>query len=288
MYPESCKLNDNFTSTTQTQIGVFKQFIDTDIIYVIDRETNSYGKQQLNSEYPSKSRIKLWYDTNQQEMYAFLWILIVMAHSHAIVLNLLDTLDSKKGHIVYADNFYSSIELTKTLYSMKILYCGTLKANRRGIPEGFVYKIKRGETIGKEKENVKIIRWMDKHPVLMISSDPTHNTNAIPTGKTNRNGDAALKSKSVIDYNKAKKIDVFLSHSTQKIFKMVPESCIRANFGYNSSKCMGTLAEHLVVQTPIQEGVVREINKKHTHTFLKPDGAGRKWQNVCKDCNGRL
>ncbi|KAJ8882656.1 hypothetical protein PR048_014468 [Dryococelus australis] len=64
---------------------------------------------------------------------------------------------------------------------MKILYCGTLRVNRRGIPQGFANKMKWGENI------VKILTRMDKHSVLMISSDPTHNTNMIP------------------DYNKAKK-----------------------------------------------------------------------------------
>ncbi|KAJ8887390.1 hypothetical protein PR048_013605, partial [Dryococelus australis] len=73
----------------------------------------------------------------------------------------------------------------------------------------------------------------------------------VPTGKTNRNGDTILKPKCMKDYKAKKK---------------------------------GQLVEHLAVQTPFQEVVVREINKKRTHTILKPNGAGRKRRKICKGC----
>ncbi|KAJ8895534.1 hypothetical protein PR048_000870 [Dryococelus australis] len=156
--------------------------------------------------------------------------------------------------------------------------------------------MKRGEILGKEKENVKIIRWMDKCPVLMISSDSTHNTNIIPKGKTNRNGDC------MTDYNTTKNgVDLReLRKSLKWYWKVELEQilCTRVVNAwvvyYISDKKLGIkkfrrqLAEHLVVQTPIREGVAQEINKKCTHTFLKPDGTGPKRRKVCMGCYDRL
>ncbi|KAJ8867017.1 hypothetical protein PR048_032879, partial [Dryococelus australis] len=162
---------------------------------------------------------------------------------HAIVLNLLDTLDPKEEHI-------------------------HIDGKQTRIPEGFANKMKRVLIIGKEKENVKIIRWTDKHLVLMVSSDPTHYTNVIPTRKTNIHGDAVLKSKSVIDYNKVKKgMDL-----SDEMSYCHTAAVVRTFGGANTySRRCGS-----------------RNKQKNTHTFLKLDEAGRKRQKVCKDCYNRL
>lgn len=107
-----------------------------------------------------------------------------LGHSHEIVLQLLEIIDPKEGRIIYGDNFYSSIPLVENLYKQKMLYCGTLRSNRKGIPKDLLKKIKRGEVIGKERNGVKIIKWVDKRPVMMITSDPNHDATLISTGNT--------------------------------------------------------------------------------------------------------
>lgn len=44
--------------------------------------------------------------------------------------------------------------------------------------------MKKNEIIGKQNDIVKIIKWVDKRPVLMISSDPSHDASLISTGNT--------------------------------------------------------------------------------------------------------
>lgn len=110
-----------------------------------------------------------------------------LGHSLKIVHKLLEILDLE-GRILYADNFYSSIDLVRQLYELKMLYCGTLRSNRKGIPPIFNNKkgkkMKKNEIIGKQNDIVKIIKWVDKRPVLMISSDPSHDASLISTGNT--------------------------------------------------------------------------------------------------------
>lgn len=106
-----------------------------------------------------------------------------LGHSHEIVLKLLEIIEEpKEGRIIFGDNFYSSIPLAEYLYQQKMFYCGTLRSNRRGIPKELHKKIKRGEVIGKEREGIKIIKWVDKRPVMMITTDPSHDATVISTG----------------------------------------------------------------------------------------------------------
>lgn len=82
------------------------------------------------------------------------------SHSEAIVNELLSCINPKEGRCLYADNFYSSIPLATKLYDDQIIYCGTLRANRKGIPEIFKTKLKRGEILGQQKGATKIIIWV--------------------------------------------------------------------------------------------------------------------------------
>ena len=40
----------------------------------------------------------------------------------------------EKGHNFYHDNFFTSIELAKSLLDMKTRSCGTIRINRKGWP----------------------------------------------------------------------------------------------------------------------------------------------------------
>lgn len=67
-------------------------------------------------------------------------------------------------------------------------------------------KLKKGEIYGEQNEDgVRVIKWMDKRQVLMITTVPSHSDKLIPTGRKNRKGEEILKPSPVIYYNKAKK-----------------------------------------------------------------------------------
>ncbi|KAG8238020.1 hypothetical protein J437_LFUL014988 [Ladona fulva] len=53
------------------------------------------------------------------------------------------------------------------------------------------------------------MKWQDKRPVLMISSNPELAENVVPSTSKNKKGEIVMKPKSVLAYNKAKKgVDV--------------------------------------------------------------------------------
>ncbi|CAK9796190.1 hypothetical protein ANTQUA_LOCUS658 [Anthophora quadrimaculata] len=58
-----------------------------------------------------------------------------------------------KGHTLYTDNWYTSLELAEKLINKNIHSVGTLRSNRRGNPQQVISKkLKREEIIAKENE----------------------------------------------------------------------------------------------------------------------------------------
>ncbi|KAK4323008.1 hypothetical protein Pmani_006268 [Petrolisthes manimaculis] len=78
-------------------------------------------------------------------------------------------------YIIYADNFFSSVGLVKTLEDKGVGYCGTIRSNRKHMPkfsaEGqFEWKM--------ERTGISCTKWMDSKAVFLISNmhDPTQTT----------------------------------------------------------------------------------------------------------------
>ena len=71
------------------------------------------------------------------------------------------------GHHLFLDNYYMSIELVKALFSKATLCCGTVNANRVGLPADIkktcarVKKLKRGESLKRVRGGILAITWMD-------------------------------------------------------------------------------------------------------------------------------
>ena len=62
----------------------------------------------------------------------------------------------------YVDNFYRSIDTASYLLSQQTEICGTLQTNRKGLPPEITsQKIQKSKIIGKMKNNIKVIKWMD-------------------------------------------------------------------------------------------------------------------------------
>lgn len=231
------------------------------------------------------------------------------SHSENIVLSILDCIDDKEGHYVFADNFYTSFSLARKLFEKKMTYCGTLRRNRKGIPKDFyTKKLKKGEICGKQKGCVKIIKWLDKRPVCMLTTDPTHDLTMAATGRLTRTGEDVLKPKCVIAYNKAKK-GVDLSdqmssyHSAlRKGLKWYRKLMFELLFGtcvVNAWVINNTIFNNKLSITEFRRKLARElaepplkrntsVPKRTVHTFVKPSGPGRKKRKMCKGCYEKL
>lgn len=125
-------------------------------------------------------------------------------HTHRICVELLKNL-MNCGRILYIDNFYTSVRLYEDLLDSQTYVCGTLRSNRKGNPKNVcLKKLEKGEVYGEQNGNgIRVIKWVDKRPVLMISSFPNHTDTIVRTGKQNRN--ELIKPPAIIAYNRAKK-----------------------------------------------------------------------------------
>ena len=91
--------------------------------------------------------------------------------THAVVLKLLEGLEGR-GHHVYTDNYYSSPALFGDLQRLGFGACGTVRKNRRGLPdETTKAKLKKVEVVSKQIDSSMLaLKWMDKREVMMLST----------------------------------------------------------------------------------------------------------------------
>lgn len=103
-----------------------------------------------------------------------------------------------KGHHLFMDNFYNSIELSEILLDLKTHTNGTLRTNRKGLPKNVVdAKLKKGQHIWLRKNRVYISKWQDKRPVTMITT--INHPKIIEV--SNRYGQKKLKPEEISLYN---------------------------------------------------------------------------------------
>ncbi|CAG5001746.1 unnamed protein product [Parnassius apollo] len=110
------------------------------------------------------------------------------------------------SRIIVADNYYTSLPLAEYLKGRNTDLCGTLRKNKRNLPEEVVKaKLRRGEQIARQKDNLyTVLKWHDKRDVLMISTCHGDGMSNVTT----KRGDI-MKPDAIIDYNDAKKgIDI--------------------------------------------------------------------------------
>ncbi|KAJ8911175.1 hypothetical protein NQ315_011176 [Exocentrus adspersus] len=67
-------------------------------------------------------------------------------------------------------------------------------------------KLKKCEMYSQQYDKgIRVYKWLDRRPVLMISSVPSHKAELKATGKKRKDEDIIKKPIAVIEYNKAKK-----------------------------------------------------------------------------------
>ena len=122
-----------------------------------------------------------------------------LGHSESVVMKLMEKrLDC--GHILFVDNFYTSFPLSQELLKRHTLLCGTLRRNRKHLPEAVVSaKLKTGQHIARRNGRTVVMKWKDKRDVMMLST--LHTGNMTDSSKVNRRGEHVKKPDCVIDYN---------------------------------------------------------------------------------------
>jgi len=104
-----------------------------------------------------------------------------------------------KGHVVYVDNWYTSPILAEFLHDRDTGMCGTVKANRKGMPK-LENKLVRGEVQVAHNEVWMAMKWEDKRSVRMLTS--VHKLEFCATGKKNyRTNEDIMKLTYVHEYN---------------------------------------------------------------------------------------
>ncbi|XP_046666729.1 piggyBac transposable element-derived protein 4-like [Homalodisca vitripennis] len=169
------------------------------------------------------------------------------AHADKIVMHLMESF-LNEGRTLFADNFYNSTRLANTLLEKKTYVCGTLRSDRKGNPKEVTSKkLAKGEVICQESSTgVKVLKWHDKRPVLMITTRPEDVSTLVASKKTTKKGEVVMKPSCVMAYNAAKKgvdffrSDVLLLHSYQKDSHLVQKSCTGSSPRYLCSECTST------------------------------------------------
>ncbi|XP_014680853.1 PREDICTED: piggyBac transposable element-derived protein 4-like [Priapulus caudatus] len=85
----------------------------------------------------------------------------------------------RRGHHLFMDNYYTSVELMKRLEQEGTLSCGTVRSNRKGLPAEkmkktapAVKKLKRGESITLMQGRMAAVTWKDSRVVNLLTNLP--------------------------------------------------------------------------------------------------------------------
>lgn len=82
-----------------------------------------------------------------------------------------------KGYHIFCDNFFTSLRLAKYLYSKCTFLTGTMRINRKGLPDAIKPKYKVGEKKYFKKNEMTLLAFREKQSqtkqVLLLSTDGT-------------------------------------------------------------------------------------------------------------------
>lgn len=105
------------------------------------------GMKQYMKDKPIKFGIKMWVLADSVSSYCYNFEVYVgkkdtainkiFGLSSKVVIELCKSLEMK-GHVVFTDNFYTSLQLADYLYSRDTYLCGTMRTNRKYYPKQLV------------------------------------------------------------------------------------------------------------------------------------------------------
>ena len=134
---------------------------------------------------PNKWGLKGWVMAGSETGYAYNWALYTGKEEggaeatglgQRVVVGLTDCLPA--GHAVFYDNFFSSVTLTKALEDKGLGSCGTVRANRRGLPPQLQQfaktkqkaALQRQSPLFLRSDNMLAVGWYDKRPVCLLTN----------------------------------------------------------------------------------------------------------------------
>eukprot|EP00117_Sycon_ciliatum_P004759 scpid70461/ scgid8993/ PiggyBac transposable element-derived protein 4 len=111
---------------------------------------------------------------------------VQLGSTGAIVVHLMGELLGK-GYHVYLDNWYTSLDLATYPKANTTGMCGTMRANRRGIPNELKkLDFPKAQYAFRRKGALLLVKLHDKTVIYLLST--VHNADLVRTGKTTRQG----------------------------------------------------------------------------------------------------
>ena len=106
-----------------------------------------------------------------------------------------------KGHKVYMDNLYSSLELFTELEQMNTYACGTVRTNRLGTPRAIQLKrrMARRDIVFRRNNNMLFVKFHDKRDVHMLSSFHKATVSVVDNPRGGMQ-DPTIKPTCIVDY----------------------------------------------------------------------------------------
>ena len=202
-YDPLFKLRPFYNAVTGAFHAVFTPFRQIAIDEALIRFYGRLSFRTYNPRKPAKYGMKA-YKICDVNGYTWKFRLYTGKTAHTIVelvLSMMGTL-LDKGYRLFCDNWYSSPALFSELFKRKTHACGTVRSNRRDMPNLKLERnVPRGTTIFKRAKELLAMVWRDKRDVTMIST--CHSDSFSATQKKDREtGEYIRKPDIVLDYNK--------------------------------------------------------------------------------------
>lgn len=109
----------------------------------------------------------------------------------------------EKGFSLYCDNYYTSPQLFWDLHQLGVNCTGTVRKNRRGIPQEIKDKTlsNRGDVYVMHNGAIECVKYLDSKPVYFLTSN--HDTNPTSTRRRDFESNEPIQKPSVVvQYNK--------------------------------------------------------------------------------------
>ena len=108
------------------------------------------------------------------------------------------------GYTLTVNNWYTSPALFEKLYDEKTHACGTVRADRKGLPEDPYVNhdgtpLLKGQVTHRSSEKLLFLCWRDKNYVKMLSN--YHDETIVDTRKRKHDGSLIRKAQVINDYN---------------------------------------------------------------------------------------
>lgn len=170
-------LNQMSSNFVDSAIPTKSQSIDESMILFT-------GRSAIKQYMPKKPKIrrgyKVWSRCDSQTGYLYQFEIYTGKRDDKVtekglgpnvVKRLCAALEGSDTHVAF-DNFFTTVELMPDLYQSKVYSTGTVKSNRKGLPQEARQnnKMERGEFIWKVKDNVGFVQWMDTKQVNVLST----------------------------------------------------------------------------------------------------------------------